>query len=72
MTTKEQAIVRLSPDLRQRVAVVAAQRGVTKKAALESLLSIGLNVHGLIESGLILPKSSTEDSHVVADMAVNV
>lgn len=50
--------VRLSHELQHRVSVVAAKKGITKNAALETLLNIGLEVHDLIESGLIIPKAS--------------
>lgn len=55
---REKSAVRLSSDLHRKVSIIAAQKGVTKNAALETLLNLGLDVHNLIETGLVIPKAS--------------
>jgi len=54
---REKKGVRISHELQHEVSILAAKKGITKNAALEALLKIGLEVHDLIESGLIVPKA---------------
>lgn len=61
MTTtkvREKAKVRLSHELQHKISVMAAQKGTTKNAILETLVNIGLSVHSMIEEGLVIPKKS--------------
>ncbi|MBD2492600.1 hypothetical protein [Aulosira sp. FACHB-615] len=55
---KEKPQIRVSEDLRDKITELARRRETTKNDAAEFLLTIGWEVHQLIESGLILPKAS--------------
>ncbi|ALF55738.1 hypothetical protein ACX27_27420 [Nostoc piscinale CENA21] len=55
---REKPQIRISSELRDKISQLAERREITKNDAAEFLLTIGWEVHQLIESGLVLPKAS--------------